>query len=111
MLKNNSNEKNDYINCNRKDIESSSNVLASCDVSDKNDIENINNKKLEFCIDNETTNKADINKVIDGIPCKVHQESEESKSREVSYSNKDFSSMLRDISRKNMNRIILVNSA
>ena len=35
----------------------------------------------------------------------IHQESEESKSREVSYSSEGFSSLLRDISRKNMNRI------
>ena len=35
----------------------------------------------------------------------IHQDSEESKSREVSYSSEDFSSLLRDISRKNMNRI------
>ena len=32
---NNSHEKNDYVNRNRKDIESSSNNLANCDVSDK----------------------------------------------------------------------------
>ena len=37
--------------------------------------------------------------------CKIHQESEESKSKEVSYSSKDFLSLLRDVSRKNMNRI------
>ena len=42
---------------------------------------------------------------MDKNPCKIHQESEESKSREVSYSSEDFSSLLRDISRKNMNRI------
>ena len=38
-------------------------------------------------------------------PCKIHQKSEESKSREVNYSSEDFSFLLRDISRKNMNRI------
>ena len=37
--------------------------------------------------------------------CKIYQESEESKSREVSYPSEDFLSLLRDISRKNMNRI------
>ena len=42
---------------------------------------------------------------MDKNACKIHQESEESKSREVSYSSEDFSSLLRDISRKNMNRI------
>ena len=42
---------------------------------------------------------------MDKNPCKIHQESEESKSREVSYSSEDFLSLLRDISRKNMNRI------
>ena len=42
---------------------------------------------------------------MDKNPCKIHQESEESKSREVSYSSEDCSSLLRDISRKNMNRI------
>ena len=42
---------------------------------------------------------------MDENPYKIHQESEESKSREVSYSSEDFSSLLRDISRKNMNRI------
>ena len=60
---------------------------------------------LKFCINNDITNKADINKVMDENPCKIHQESEESKSREVSYSIEDFSSLLRDISRKNMNRM------
>ena len=42
---------------------------------------------------------------MDENPCKIPQESEESKSREVSYSSEDFSSLLTDISRKNMNRI------
>ena len=42
---------------------------------------------------------------MDENPYKIHQESEESKSREVSYSIEDFSSLLRDISRKNMNRM------
>ena len=42
---------------------------------------------------------------MDKNPCKIHQESAESKSREVSYSSEDFSSLLRDIYRKNMNRI------
>ena len=42
---------------------------------------------------------------MDENPCKIHQESEESKSRGVSYSSEDFSSLLRNISRKNMNRI------
>ena len=37
---------------------------------------------------------------MDKNPCKIYQESKESKSREVSYSSKDFSSLLRDISRK-----------
>ena len=37
---------------------------------------------------------------MDGNPCKIYQESEESRSREVSYYSKDFSSLLRDISRK-----------
>ena len=86
-------------------IESSSNTLASCAVSNKNETENTNSKNSEFCFDNDITNKANINKVMDKNPCKIHQESEESKSREVSYSSEDFSSLLRDISRKNMNRI------
>ena len=34
-------KKNDYVNCNRKDIESSSNNLASFDVSNKNEIAKI----------------------------------------------------------------------
>ena len=38
----------------------------------------------------------------------IHQGSEESKSREVSYSSEDFVSLLRDIFRKNMNRIKIV---
>ena len=42
---------------------------------------------------------------MDENPCKIHQKSEESKSREVNYSSEDFSFLLRDISRKNMNRI------
>ena len=47
---------------------------------------------------------------MDENQCKIHQESEEFKSREVGYSDEDFSSLLRDISRKNMNRIKMVNS-
>ena len=35
---------------------------------------------------------------MDENPCKTYQESGESKSREVSYSSEDFSSLLRDIS-------------
>ena len=66
---NNSNEENDYFNC--RDIESSSNTLANCDASYKNDIENINSKNSEFCSDNGITNKADINKVMDENPCKI----------------------------------------
>ena len=55
---------------------------------------------------NGVRNKADINKVMDKNPCKIHQESQgESKSIKVSYSGEDFSSLLRDISRQNMNRI------
>ena len=42
---------------------------------------------------------------MDENPCKIHQENDEFKSREVSYSSEDFLSLLRDISRKNMNRI------
>ena len=42
---------------------------------------------------------------MDENPCKISQESYEFKSREVSYSIEDFSSLLRGISRKNMNRI------
>ena len=42
---------------------------------------------------------------MDGNQCKIHQEYEESKSREVSYSSEDFSPLFRGISRKNMNRI------
>ena len=42
---------------------------------------------------------------MDGNLCKIHQEYEESKSREVSYSSEDFSPLFRGISRKNMNRI------
>ena len=34
-------KKNDYVNCNRKDIESSSNNLASFDVSNENEIAKI----------------------------------------------------------------------
>ena len=97
---NNSNEKNDYVNWNRKATESSSNNLPNCDVSNRNEIENTKSKNSEFCFDNDITNKADINKVMDKNPCKIYQESKESKSREVSYSSKDFSSLLRDISRK-----------
>ena len=40
--------------------------------------------------------------------CKIYQGSEESKSREVSYSSEDFVSLLRDIFRENMNRIKIV---
>ena len=103
---NNSNEKKkkkDY--CNNKDIESSSNNLANYNASYKNDIENINSKNSEFCSDNDITNKADINIVMDENLCKIHQKSEESKSRVVSYSSEDFSSLLRDISRKNMTNL------
>ena len=96
-------KKNDY--CNRKDIESFSNNLANYDASYKNNIENINSKNSEFCSDNDTTNKADTNKVMDENQCKIHQKSEESKSRDVYYSSEDFPSLLRDIYRKNMNRI------
>ena len=61
---------------------------------------------MEFCINNGVRNKADINKVMDKNPCKIHQESQgESKSIKVSYSGEDFSSLLRDISIQNMNRI------
>ena len=102
---NNSNEKNNYVNCYGKDTEDSSNTLANCDVSNKNDIENTNSKNSERCIDNDITSKADINKVMDENLCKIHQEYEESKSREVSYSSEDFSPLFRGISRKNMNRI------
>ena len=42
---------------------------------------------------------------MDENPCKIHQESEESKSREVTYSSEDISSLFRDISKKNMNKI------
>ena len=42
---------------------------------------------------------------MDENSCKLHQESEESNSREVSYTSEDFSSLLRDISWKNMNRL------
>ena len=96
-------KKNDY--CNRKDIESFSNNLANYDASYRNDTENINSKNSELCSDNDTTNKADTNKVMDENQCKIHQKSVESKSREVYYSSEDFPSMLRDIYRKNMNRI------
>ena len=52
-------KKNDHVNCNRKDIESSINNVANCDVSNKNDIQNTNSKNSEVCIDNDITNKAD----------------------------------------------------
>ena len=42
---------------------------------------------------------------MDENPCEIHQKNKESKSREVSYSSEDFSSLLRDISRKTMNRM------
>ena len=42
---------------------------------------NTNSKNSEFCIDNDITNKAGIDKVMYEEPCKIHQESEESKSR------------------------------
>ena len=100
--KNNNKKKNDY--CNHKDIESSSNNLANYDASYKNDTEKINSKNSEFCSDNDIANKADTNKVVDENPGKIHQKSEESKSREVSYSSEDFSSLLGDISRKNFCR-------
>ena len=70
-----------------------------------NNLENTNSKNSEFRIDHDITNKADINKVMGENTCKIHQESEEYKSREVSYSSEDFSFLLRDISRKNINRI------
>ena len=60
---------------------------------------------MEFSIDNDITNKPDINKVMDEKPSKIRQKSQKYKSREVSYSSEDFSSLLRDISRKNMNSI------
>ena len=63
------------------------------------------NKNSESCINSNDINKVDINNVIDENPCKIHQESEKSKSREVSYSREDFTSLLRDISGQNMNRI------
>ena len=44
---------------------------------------------------------------MDKIQSKIHRESEESKSRKISYSGKDSSFLLRDISMKNMNRIKL----
>ena len=44
---------------------------------------------------------------MDKNPCKIHPESEEFKSREISYSCEDFSSLLKDIFRKNMNSIKL----
>ena len=100
---NDPNEKYDY--CSLKDIETSSNILANYNASNKDDIENINSKNLEFCSDNEITNKAHIKKVMDENLCKIHQESEESKSREVTYSSEDISSLFRDISKKNMNKI------
>ena len=96
-------KKNDY--CNFKNIESSSNDLANYNASYKKDIDDINSKSSEFCSDNDITNKADTNKVMDENPCEIHQKNKESKSREVSYSSEDFSSLLRDISRKTMNRM------
>ena len=60
---------------------------------------------MEFSIDNDITNKPDINKVMDEKSSKIRQKSQKYKSREVSYSSEDFSSLLRDISRKNMNSI------
>ena len=44
---------------------------------------------------------------MDKIQSKIHRESEESKSRKISYSGEDSSFLLRDISMKNMNRIKL----
>ena len=52
-------KKNNHVYCNRKDIESSTNNVANCDVSNKNDIQNTNSKNSEVCIDNDITNKAD----------------------------------------------------
>ena len=52
-------KKNNHVYCNRKDIESSINNVANCDVSNKNDIQNTNSKNSEVCIDNDITNKAD----------------------------------------------------
>ena len=63
------------------------------------------NKNSESCINSNDINKVDINNVTDENPCKIHQESEESKSREVTYSSEDISSLFRDISKKNMNKI------
>ena len=90
--------------CDRKYIKTSSN-LASCDASNKNEIGNTNSKSSEFFFDNDMINQAVIDKVMDKNLCKKHQESEESKSREVCYSSEDFSPLLRKIYRKNMNRI------
>ena len=58
-------KKNDHVSCNRKDIESSIHNVANCDVNNKNDIQNTNSKTFEVCIDNDITNKADINNVMD----------------------------------------------
>ena len=70
--KNSSNEKNDYVDCDRQEIEISSNNLTSCDVSNKNKTENIISKKLEFHFDNDITNKADIYVLMNKNPCKIH---------------------------------------
>ena len=56
------------------------------------------NKNSESCINSNDINKVDINNVTDENPCKIHQESEKSKSREVSYSSEDFTSLLREVS-------------
>ena len=78
--------KNDYVHFNRKDIESSDNNLANYDLSTKSDIENTNSENWEFCIYNDITNKADINKAMEENPYKLHQEIEESKLRKISHS-------------------------
>ena len=87
-------KKNDYVDCNRKDIESSCNNVANCNISSKNDIENTNSKNMEFCIANVIANKADINEVMDKKPSK--------KVKDISQE-KLVTSV--NISRKNMNSI------
>ena len=72
VKKNSSNEKNDYVDCNHKEIEISSNTLTSFDVSNKNKTENTISKKLEFHFDNDITNKADIYVLMNKNPCKIH---------------------------------------
>ena len=41
---------------------------------------------------------------MDEKPCNIHQEKGESKPREVSYSSEDIFSLLRVVSRKNVNK-------